>query len=467
MIEYNMSVVIPGNLNEIYRNLTGYKRNLVRFYPDRTGAINPTDTLRWTFPKEVVSLESLTHFFEFTSIAAGTGTSSTRTGTFFPRNSASIIDTITVFINGAVYENITNYNHLYNLIYDNTAGFNFYQSGIRALECADPSIRYSAADASGNTITAAVQGAVNTNTTDATACDYQRKLQIRNWIGFLGTANKIIDLTNTELIVEIRYSSANIIFKGAAATSETAATPSYTINNYYMTINKISFDDDSYQMALNSLKSSGNYSITFKTYSSARSSSVAKTTNPTIQFSTTAKNLSKLYFTFLDGTYDTISQIQNTSTTSSFSQIMADLKTNINAFNQSKYFQKNAVSLTEIQCEINGLPVYPYPQSLEQIKNNNLDALELDGNLNAADYPGLYSLESWSKFGFMMATSFEHYGAWKEGIISGYPNPSGNLLNIKYSCTFKSTATDNIYLLAYAERVVRANFNGSSVSIEY
>jgi hypothetical protein len=46
---------------------------------------------------------------------------------------------------------------------------------------------------------------------------------------------------------------------------------------------------------------------------------------------------------------------------------MADLKTNINSFHQSKYFQKNAVSHTEIQCEINGLPVYPYPQSLEQI----------------------------------------------------------------------------------------------------
>ncbi len=32
----------------------------------------------------------------------------------------------------------------------------------------------------------------------------------------------------------------------------------------------------------------------------------------------------------------------------------------------------------------------------------------LNGNLNAGDYPGLFSLESWSKFGFVMATSFEH-----------------------------------------------------------
>ena len=162
--------------------------------------------LRWTFPKEKVSLDSLTHFFEFTSTNAGTGTGSARTGTYFPRNSASIIDTITVFINGAVYENINGYNHLFNLIYDNTCGFNYYYYGIRALECADPSIRYSVANASGNTITATVQGATATATTDATACDTDRLLQIRNWIGFLGTANRIIDLTNTELHLQVRQS---------------------------------------------------------------------------------------------------------------------------------------------------------------------------------------------------------------------------------------------------------------------
>ena len=65
-----------------------------------------------------------------------------------------------------------------------------------------------------------------------------------------------------------------------------------------------------------------------------------------------------------------------------------------------------------------------------------------------------------------MATSFEHYGAWKEGIISGYPNVNGNLLNIKYDSVFTSGA-DNVYLLAFAERIVKANFNGSSVTIEY
>ncbi len=41
-----MSAVIPPNLNEIYRNMSGYRKNLIRFYADRTGKINANDVLR-------------------------------------------------------------------------------------------------------------------------------------------------------------------------------------------------------------------------------------------------------------------------------------------------------------------------------------------------------------------------------------------------------------------------------------
>jgi hypothetical protein len=459
--------VIPPNLNEVFRNLQGYRKSLVRFYPDRTGVINANDVLRWTLPKEVMLMDTLTHYFEFTSTAAATGTGSVRQGTFFPRNSASIIDTITVFINGQVFENITNYNHLFNLIYDNTAGFNYYNSGTRALECADPSIRYTVADASGNAITAAVQGGVSTFTTDATACDNKRPLHITNWVGFLGTCNKVIDLTNVEVVIEIRYAPSTILWKGVAVSAgESALTPSYTIDNYYMTIQKISFDDDYYQRALNSLKDSGNYVITFKTFSASRSGAVDKTTNPNLQFSTTAKNLAKLHFSFIDGTFDTISQILNTSKVTSFSEHLANLRTNVDAFNQCKYFQKNGVSLTEIQCEINGIPVYPFPQPPHLIHNNNYEAFDEEADKDATNFVGLQSLEGWSKYSFLMSTSFEHKDAYKSGIISGYPNPSRNLLNIKYSTTFKSTATDKVYLICWAERYVQAIFNGGSVQID-
>ena len=464
-----MSAVIPSNLNEVYRAMSGYRKQLLRFYPDRSGAINAQDTLRWTLPKEIMLMDTLMHYFEFTSTVAASGTTLSQ-GTYFPRNSASIIDVITVFINGQVFENIPNYNHLFNLIYDNTAGYNYYNSGIRALECADPSIKYSTTASSG-AITATCQGA-QTGTTSIATCDTKRPLQIRNWCGFLGTCNRVLDLTNVEVVIEIRYAPPTIMFKGIDATGTvTAATPSYTIDAYYMTVQKITFDDDYYQLAINSLKASGNYSITFKTYAMARSALTARSSNPVLQFSTTAKWLSKLYFTFIDKDYDTINYLQNQGTSStvvtkSMSELVADLKTNVTAFNQSIYFKKNAVDLKEVQIEINGIPCYPFPQPPHLIKNNNFDALDLESNNLIGDYVGLQSLEQWNKFAFLNAISFEHRDAWKNGIISGYPNPTQNLLNIKYTTTFNAVNTDNLYVLAYAERVVKANFFGSAVQIE-
>jgi hypothetical protein len=146
---------------------------------------------------------------------------------------------------------------------------------------------------------------------------------------------------------------------------------------------------------------------------------------------------------------------------------MANTLTNIVAFNQSRYFQKNASGLKEAQVEINGTPVYPFPQPTHLIKNNNFDALDLEGDNYCGDYPGLQSLEQWTKYSFLQAVSFEHRNAWKDKIISGYPNSSGNLLTIKWSPTFDSGNANATILLGYAERVVTAKFNGNSVTIDY
>jgi hypothetical protein len=469
-----MSAVIPPNPNEVYRGMSGYKKNLLRFYPDRSGDVNAQDTLRWTLPKEIMLMDTQMHYFEFSSKSTQIGASSTRQGFFFPRNSASIIDTITVFINGQVFENNSSYNYLFNLIYYNTCGHAFYQSGIRALGCADPSIRYTLTTAgTREERTAAAQGSIANGANDSNVCDTNRPLQFRNWIGFLGTCNRVLDLTNVEVVIEIRYAPATISFKGINATAPvTEITPAYTINNYFMTVFKVSFDDYYYQMALNSLKASGNYSITFKTYSNARSAKTYRSNNPISQFSTTAKWLSKLYFTFMQPNFDTPTYLLNQGTSSnvatpSFSQLQSNFLTNIIGFNQSRYFQKNGLGLTEAQIEINGIPVYLFHQTPALIKNNNLAALDLGGNTDASDYTGLQSLDQWTITGFLHACSFEHCDAWKNGIISGYPNPTSNLLNIKYSTTLYSNNTNDLYILAFAERVVKAIFLGSAVSIEY
>ncbi len=137
--------------------------------------------------------------------------------------------------------------------------------GIRALECAEPSVHYTTLT---KAITCAAQGATATGTT-VPVCDTDRPLQIRNWIGFLCTCNRVLDLTNVEVVIEIRYVPAAIVYRGIDATTPTALTFTYQIDNYFMAIFKANLDDDYYQMALNYLTASGNYSITFKTYSNS------------------------------------------------------------------------------------------------------------------------------------------------------------------------------------------------------
>ena len=75
-----MSVVIPPNLNEIYRTMSGYRKQMIRFYPDRSGVINAGEVLRYTVPKKIIDLKTLMKYFEFTSTASQTGSSTRRIG---------------------------------------------------------------------------------------------------------------------------------------------------------------------------------------------------------------------------------------------------------------------------------------------------------------------------------------------------------------------------------------------------
>ena len=70
-----MAAVIPPNLNEVYRSMSGYRKSLIRWYADRTGKINQNDVLRWTLPKEIILMDTLMHYFEFSSTAGQSGTS--------------------------------------------------------------------------------------------------------------------------------------------------------------------------------------------------------------------------------------------------------------------------------------------------------------------------------------------------------------------------------------------------------
>ena len=250
-------------------------------------------------------------------------------------------------------------------------------------------------------------------------------------------------------------SPATIIWKGAqpagGAPDTTLVSQNYTIKNYYLTVNRISFGDDLYSSYIDNLISTGRYKLTYLTYLTARGSSVVKTTNPTLQLSVNANTLTKIIATAIPSNYTTESLLQNTNTTTTFSQQLTTPNTTPDLFNNSIYFKKDFCGLDTSQIIINGVPQTPFPLKIEQIYSENLNILGSDSDLKATGHPGAYSLASWQKYYAYHMTSFSHRVAGKEDIISGY-NSKNSSIQVKWETYWLSGSTDSVYLTLWCEK---------------
>jgi hypothetical protein len=248
-------------------------------------------------------------------------------------------------------------------------------------------------------------------------------------------------------------SPASIIWKGTAVSTGVDAnltTQNYVVKNYYMTVNRISFGDDLYSSYLDNLISTGRYKLTYLSYLNARSSSVGKSTNPTLQLSVNANTLTKIIATTSPENYTTENTLQNSSKTLTFGEQLTKVNTYPDLFNNSIYFKKDFNNLKTSQIIVNGVPQTPFPLELEQIYSENLNILGSDSDLKATGHPGAYSLASWSKFYAYHMTSFSHRVAGKEDIISGY-NSKNSSIQIKWETIFNSGATGSVYLVLWCE----------------
>ncbi len=64
----------------------------------------------------------------------------------------------------------------------------------------------------------------------------QKKITTKKKLGriFRNLPKKVLDLTNGEVVIEIRYAPATILFLSTdiGAAGKTSSTPTYTIDNY-------------------------------------------------------------------------------------------------------------------------------------------------------------------------------------------------------------------------------------------
>jgi hypothetical protein len=443
----SLNSTLPSTFNIPVAYLKNYSQQLMKIWGDKTDTLNPNDLLRFKLPNTVIDLKTLNFIFEFTTSAVGTNTQTQNR--CFPRLSSSILGSVAVYINGVLVDNVQNYNQLFCLLYDAQSAAT--TSSLRYQEANDPSFKSTVSNT--GTITNTIQGNSAGSTDDS---DISRQFSIRSWIGFLGSLNtSVIDVSKIgEVVLEFTMSPATIIWKGAQPAGGAVAAPSvqnYTVKNYYMTVNRISFGDDLYSSYLDNLISTGRYKLTYLTYLTARGSSVVKTTNPTLQLSVNANTLTKIIATAVPNTYTTESLIQNTSQTLSFNEQMTKPNTYPDLFNNSIYFKKDFCGLDTSQIIINGVPQTPFPLKLEQIYSENMNILGSDSDLKATGHPGAYSLASWTKYYAYHMTSFSHRVAGKEDIISGY-NSKNSSIQVKWETFWNSGSTDSVYLTLWCEK---------------
>jgi hypothetical protein len=448
--------VLPSTFSIPVGYLKNYSQQMMRLYSDKTGDAKANDSIRFKLPNTVVDLKTLNFNFTFTAVPLGIGTTNVQ-NRYFPRLSSSIINSLSVYINGVLIENIQNYNQLFCLLYD--AQSTSTTSSIRYQENNDPSFVSSVADS--GAITNTIQGKSDTATIDTS-----KKFTVRSWLGFLGSCNTaIIDISKIgEVVLEFNLAQNNILWKGNVPTGTVvstntgySATPDYSIKDYFITINRIAFGDNLYSSFVDNLISTGRYKLTYLTYLSGRSSVLTKGSSMSMSMSVNADTMTKVIATALTNDYTTESFIQNGSDATARALTLAERLTKVNTtnyednFNNSIYFKKDFVSLKSSQLTVNGVPQTPYALALEDIYNENLNILGSDSDLKACGHPGAYSLASWSKFYAYHLTSFSHRVASKEDIISGYDSKNSSI-SIKWDVAYETTASGSVYLMLFVEK---------------
>lgn len=446
----------PKNLAYTLKQLSNFTKQTVKVMPDRTNSINFGDVSRFKLPASaMIDFRTISIFADVTLYKDATANSGY--SLHLPRNTASLIQQITITCNGVQLCNINDYNLLYNTLYD-LEGADFSQTSKRFLENADPSVYYY----SGST-TAAGDTPIKTLSAvayDANNYEDKRPIVINNFLGFIGSlSTPVIDTNDTgDIYIEIRWAPTKVLW-GSTNTALNLTDGSYTndtgcsINNLRMTCSKINFESgEYYDLKAQKLLSDG-LLIGYYDYWTARGTGQVKSSGINVNFNVTTNSLDQCIATFQNNNYQNIKPLVLASASSAtmantrtFNQILSD-PTNANsvttaagigdAFNQSYYFMRPAIDLATSQWSINSTNVDPYPLPPSEIWNQNLIAL---GNNNidfgtSGVHPGCLSLYHFLKYYFCHILSLENLSGdglmWRSGL-----NGNASTININYSATF-------------------------------
>ena len=446
MSEKDIATGFPKNLAYTLKQLSNFTKQTVKVMPDRTTA-GFGEVSRFKLPASaMIDFLTLSIFADvtlFKDTTANTGYT-----LHLPRNTASLIQQITITCNGVQLCNINDYNLLYNTLYD-LEGADFSQTSKRFLENADPSVFYYQKDtAAANTPIGAINAQDGTNVANVVT---NRPIVINNFIGFIGSlSTPVIDLNDTgDIYIEIRWASPNVCWGSTNSQASTYVAGGCSFNNLRMTCSKINFESSEYyDLKAQKLLTDG-LLIGYYDYWTSRGTAVTKSAGVNVNFNINTNSLDQCIATFQKGDYQTIKPLVLHNSAAQASLItynkflydqVADDETAAgigDGFNQSYYFMRSGIDLTTSQWSINSTNIDPYPLPPSEIWNQNLIAL---GNNNidfgtSGVHSSCISLWHFLKYYFCHILSLENLSGdgqmWRSG-LSG----NGSTVNINYSATF-------------------------------
>ena len=415
------------------------------------------------------------------AVAAGpTGYCQTR---FFPRNSQSILEGVEIKINGSSRQNISQYNYLYNMLYDFTCGTDGNNKN-RIGQNADPSCKY--VYQLGQVKRRA--GYPLGRTADPATANDQDQYSVRNWLGLLGpnASTTIIDTSMLgEVTIEISLAPSGVLMLGdtpgnaainavAAANGETgvaiaggvalgaqlaAEGTSYKISDISFTISRIDLPQSVYD-AMNSVLASGvAYQLWYPNYSIFTGQPTTGKSGTT-RISISTSSLEMVIGTFqvpnrdqqsFPITYDYTTANNNgawINNDDSKGEWGTNAKTFKQAvlqglpitFNQSKYFIRNGTQIKNARWAV-GNVFFNYETPLEMY-NGVLKAFNSQNDVLGGCYEGLDCLPKFQDTYFAHILSLNAPGENDIYTVSGL-NSSETPVQISWEVTGGDLATNN------------------------
>jgi hypothetical protein len=446
-----MTDSFPRNLAYSIRSLAGFSKSVCKLTPDKYNDVKSTETIRVKLPpNSLIDLRTLTMF-------ADVSTSSTAGKCHIPAYSSSLIEQLNVYINGTMVENISQYNVLYNTLYSLDGG-GIDQVSKRFLENVDPSVDYA--------VSATGVMSVSSKTDGAADNDTKKKIAINNWIGMLNSlSTPVIDTNDTsDIILEIRFANSKVLWQSG----DTALTGAdFKLDDIRFTISKIVFNEPTYyNYKARQLLGSG-LMLGYNTYISNKGSEVSKASSLSYTINVNSTSLDQVIATFHTDGYQSWDNLKlsagATASTTPYS-VAAATATTTDFFNQSKYFQRDAIGLTGSSFEINNVMMDPYPLPIEEVYNTALISL---GNLNidmaSGVSPGCSSLAAFKKYYFAHILSLENISTDSAFYKSGLDGRA-NSMTITYKTQFTTTQKCTPMLFCKTTRMLQIN-EGHQVTV--